>query len=136
MDFPKFATAEEVRDFLTKELSLADHTVTFHIAEPGPEFGSGMISAWENLDESEAFAAICEKHEDSATITVESVVTYQIGEGQSENATWHEIETLENVYTTSPEAFDAFIAEYAENLFALRFSEVENPAYEGASDDE
>lgn len=130
METMKFTTAEEVRDYLTKELGLSDHTVTFHIAEPGPEFGSGIISAWEDIDESEAFAAICEKQEDSCSIVVESVITYQIGEGQSESATWREIETLENVYTTSPEAFDAFIAEYAEILFTLRFHTVANPAYD------
>lgn len=135
MDFPKFTTAAEVRDYLTKELGLNDHTVTFHIADPGPEFGSGMITDWADIDMSEAFAAICEKQDDSASITVENLVTYQIGEGQSENATSREIETLENVYTTSPEAFDAYLYEYAEFICALRWREVENPAYEGEEDD-
>lgn len=130
------SSAADVRDYLTRSLDLDRHTVTFHIAEPGPEFGSGMIDSWENIDMSEAFSLICEKQYDSYNIVVESVITYQIGSGESDSATWKELKAIEAAYLAAPEAFDAYIAEDAEVLFTLLDKEVENPAYEPDEDDE
>ena len=130
MDNLQFSSAADIRDYLTSMLGLDHHTVTFHIAEPGPEFGSGMIDAWENIDESEAFSLICEAQEDSCSVTVDSVITYQIGSGESDSATWDELKTIESVYRAAPDLFDQYIYEDADVLFTLLAGEMENPVHE------
>lgn len=115
----KLVTSNDMREYLAEKLGLADRSITFHIAEPGPEFGTGLIDSWESIDMSEAFSMICAKQEDNYNVTVDSVITYRIGTGKNEDGTWSDIKTIERACREAPEAFSEFIAKYAKPVYRL-----------------
>ena len=132
MDTPKFLHGEDLFAYLTETLHLTDHTMTFHTVETGDdfEFCDGMITDWESLNDDPAFNEIADRHWRDEFIHVYACTTYQLGAGESWNATAEELDALWDARRTSPEAFDSMLAMYADVLINLTDSNVANPAYD------
>ena len=139
MTHPKFTTGEALFAHLTEALHLTDHTITFHTVELGDDFeiGSGMIPDWETLNDDVAFDYVADRHWREEFLYVFACTTYQLGSGESEDATGDELDALDRARKESPDAFDSMLAQYADVLFNLTDSNVANPAYdEDALDEE
>ena len=137
MDTPKFTTAAQVYTYICETLDLVSRSINFHIISPADEFGGGLIDNWEDLNDDDAFNAVADRMCDEPLVYIESVDSYNIGRGESDNASWKDLEVLENVYTVAPDLFNDCIYIFADHLFSLRDSNVANPCYdEDALDEE
>ena len=140
MEVRKYNEAEgdELYADLVEALGLKTHTITFHFIERGDsiDFGSGMITCKEDLNDSDAFNLIADNAYDEPTIHIDDLPSYQLGEGESDDATWSEIETLEDFQSASPKAFDSMLTQYGELMCSLYDFDVANPAYESEESDE
>lgn len=123
-------TAKTMYGHLVQVLGLESRTITFHILEPSGEIGSGMIPDWETINNSGAFNAVADSACDDPYVYVLSCTTYQLGSGESDAAGSRDLYALECARKVAPEAFDAMIADYADNLFNLSDGNVANPAYD------
>lgn len=133
--FENIKTAEDLLNLLTERLDLSSHTVTFHIIDDDLMAG-GLIDDQYDLYQSDAFDQIADDHPDDELIQIGEVVTYQIGNGESDSATEEELELFWNARYCCPRAWDSLLNEYADVLCSIQDIEIENPAYAPEEDDE
>jgi len=123
-------TAKEMYNALSRDLGLASHTISFHIVNDDPDYiDGGLVDCREDLYQSDAFDAFADDHSGAPSLCV-SVYSFQIGNGESDNATREEIEILSRAMRDEPSAFESFLYDYADVLYTIDDYETVNPAYD------
>ena len=131
--------AADVKDFLWRWLGLDRRSIIFHSIEAGderPHVSGGIVARQDDLLNSDAFDELCQEQCNAREIEVCDVMTYMIGDGESDSADPSDCQILVQLSEEHPIAFADFLAEYADDLFTFAPKGlVPNPAYEGGDEE-
>jgi len=134
----KFTNAEELRAHIWTTLHLDTRSIVFHVLELDdglPYYERDLIDAKDGLYDSDEFFEYAYAHSEDQEIHVDSVVSYMIGDGESELADYGDVEELADIAVESPAAMTAFLSDTADVLAVLRDFDLDNPCYEELEDD-
>ena len=135
----KLKSAKEVRDYLWDALELSGRAITFWLADFGiaPDaVGPGMIESIDDLYETDYVYDLGDENPEMEHFDVYSVGSYMIGDGEVDRADHGDVDVLREVNRQSPNAFDAFLREYADSLVTLGEGKVDNPYYDPEAEDD
>lgn len=134
----EFKNITQIKDYLWEQLGLANRAITFSVIDVSDDnlyFESGIIDCSGDLWESDALTQIGTVRCDDEMIDVTSVESYMIGDGESEHADYEDLDLLADISEEHRDLFDEFIRQYAEPMASIYDFEVENPEFDGESED-
>ena len=114
--------AADVKDFLWCWLGLDRRSIIFHsidACDERPHVGGGIIARLDDLTQSDTFSEICQEQCNTREIEICDVMTYMIGDGESDNADSGDCQILVQLSEEHPMAFADFLTEYAEDLYTF-----------------
>ena len=135
----KFTSHKDLKPYLWELLGLDKRSIIFHVIDADDDrlyYRPDMITTADDLYDSDGLfdigTAFCEERE----LHITSVESYLMGDGESDHADYSDIEALEEIAETSPDALNGVLELYADLLCAVRDFTVQNPAYDDWSDDD
>lgn len=132
-----------VKEYLWEKFNLSEHSITFHIVDVGDDtlyYRPGIITTQDDFESSEIWYDLATVYGDEPRVTIYSVTSWMIGEGEADYADWDDCEVLEEMDKYNHDAMELFLDEYADGMGTIGDFTLDNPEYEaddeGSDDDE
>lgn len=132
-------SVEELKARIWEELGLNDRSIIFcHFdTDCGDDIGSVLVETEDDLYDDDRWYHFCyTKVPNVPSIAVDECVTYILGSGEVDRASWDDCECLVDAMRTFKCTFWDMLDEYADVLVTIQDKEAPNPAYDVLEDED
>lgn len=132
-------SVEELKTHIWEDLGLDDRSIIFcHFdTDYGDAIGSGLVETEDDLYDNDEWYHFCyTKVPNIPSIAVDECMTYMLGSGEVDRASWDDCEYLVDAMRIFKRTFWDMLDEYADILSIVLEKEVPNPAYDVLEDEE